>query len=252
MCINRFNKPSFPRRRESSFIKTRLDSRLRGNDKTALSPFTLHSSRQHGVSLIELVMFIVIISVAVTGVLLVMNQVIGHSADTLVRKQALAIAESLLEEVELMPFTYCDPGDASAVTATSAAGCTGGAGGANDQNKGGGALTSPTPASETRYSTTDPFDNVADYGGCQMNTGIANAGCDSTGAGGIKDIIGNNPGGTALNGYTAKVDINRAGTALGLPTDDAALRITVTATGPGNTTVVLDGYRTRYAPNNLP
>ena len=62
------------------------------------------SPAQRGVSLIELVMFIVIISIAVTGVLLVMNRVTGHSADTLVRKQALAIAESLLEEIELQDF----------------------------------------------------------------------------------------------------------------------------------------------------
>lgn len=60
--------------------------------------------RQLGVSLIELIMFIVIISIAVTGILLVMNKVTGHSADTLIRKQALAIAESLLEEVELQDF----------------------------------------------------------------------------------------------------------------------------------------------------
>jgi MSHA pilin protein MshD len=56
---------------------------------------------QRGVSMIELIMFIVIISIAVAGILLVMNKVTGHSADTLVRKQALAVAESLLEEIEL-------------------------------------------------------------------------------------------------------------------------------------------------------
>jgi MSHA pilin protein MshD len=38
------------------------------------------------------------------GILLVMNQVTRHSADPLVRKQALAIAESLLEEVALQDF----------------------------------------------------------------------------------------------------------------------------------------------------
>ena len=56
---------------------------------------------QRGISLIELIMFMVIISIAVSGVLLVMNNVASHSADALVRKQALAVAESLLEEIEL-------------------------------------------------------------------------------------------------------------------------------------------------------
>ena len=61
-------------------------------------------NKQRGISLIELIIFIVIISVALTGILLVMNQVTGHSADPLVHKQALAAAESLLEEVELQDF----------------------------------------------------------------------------------------------------------------------------------------------------
>lgn len=56
---------------------------------------------QRGISLIELIMFIVIISVALAGILLVMNQVMSRSADPLVRKQALAIAESMLEEIQL-------------------------------------------------------------------------------------------------------------------------------------------------------
>jgi MSHA pilin protein MshD len=61
--------------------------------------------RQRGISLIELIIFIVIISFAITGILLVMNRVTGSSADPLVRKQALAIAESLLDEIELQNFT---------------------------------------------------------------------------------------------------------------------------------------------------
>jgi MSHA pilin protein MshD len=59
---------------------------------------------QRGISLIELIMFIVIVSVALAGILLVMNVTTKNSADPLVRKQALAAAESLLEEVELQDF----------------------------------------------------------------------------------------------------------------------------------------------------
>ncbi len=56
---------------------------------------------QRGISLVELIMFIVIIGVALAGILLVMNQVTSRSADPLIRKQALAIAESMLEEIQL-------------------------------------------------------------------------------------------------------------------------------------------------------
>ena len=60
---------------------------------------------ERGISLIELVMFIVIVSVALAGVMLVMNNTTRYSADPLIHKQALAIAESLLEEIELKDFT---------------------------------------------------------------------------------------------------------------------------------------------------
>ncbi|MDO8311367.1 MAG: type II secretion system protein [Sideroxyarcus sp.] len=59
---------------------------------------------QRGISLVELIIFIVIISVALTGILLVMNQTTAHSADPLIHKQAIAAAESLLEEIELQDF----------------------------------------------------------------------------------------------------------------------------------------------------
>ena len=67
--------------------------------------FHILSFRQRGATLIELVIFIVIISTAVVGILQVMSLTTSHSADPLVRKQALAIAESLLEEIELQDFS---------------------------------------------------------------------------------------------------------------------------------------------------
>jgi MSHA pilin protein MshD len=62
-------------------------------------------SRQSGISLIELIMFIVIVSIALAGILLGMNQITMHSADTMLRKQALTAAESLLEEIEAQAFS---------------------------------------------------------------------------------------------------------------------------------------------------
>lgn len=60
--------------------------------------------RQRGISLIELIMFIVIVSAALAGILMVMNVTSKGSVDPLIHKQALAIAESLLEEIELQDF----------------------------------------------------------------------------------------------------------------------------------------------------
>ena len=70
---------------------------------------------------------------------------------------------------------------------------------------------------------------------------------------GIRTIDGTPIAG--LDGYQVTVSVT--GEPLGGIGNDAggnpqSLLIAVTVTGPGNTTVTLNGYRTRYAPNDLP
>ena len=196
--------------------------------------------RQHGISLIELIIFIIIVSIGVVALLAVFSTTVRKSSDPLIRKQMLAIAESLLEEVQSKPFTYCDPDDANARTATQAAvgaGPTFCATTAQSDN-------TTQPNTETRTSTTDPFDNVADYGGTTGTTTI----------GPISDITGTAVAG--LGAYSAQISI--AAQALGtiVATDGngtpQSLAITVTVTGPGNSSLALQGFRTRYAPNAVP
>ena len=64
--------------------------------------------RQAGTTLIELVIAIVIVSIAVSAILMVMSMTVGHSADPMIRYQAVAIAEAYLEEISLKAFA--DPG----------------------------------------------------------------------------------------------------------------------------------------------
>jgi len=190
--------------------------------------------RERGMTLLELIMFIVVIGIAAAGVVGVIGYATRASTDPMIHKQALAIAEAVLEEVQLMPFTYCDPDDPNAATALSSAGCTGGAGGANDESK----LPLGTETGETRLSTTTPYDNVSDYNGFTM-------------AGGIVDIAGNPIPIPELAAYTASVSVATQG--LGGIGASEALLITVTVTHPNLTpSIVLNGYRVRYAPNALP
>ncbi|MEI7680841.1 MAG: type II secretion system protein [Betaproteobacteria bacterium] len=183
-----------------------------------------------GVSLVELIVFIVIVSVSVAGVLLAINTATRSGTDPMIRKNAIAIAEGMLEEVSLMPFTFCDADDPQVTTATSsavgAAGCTSAA-----------TVNAIGPeAGETRYASATPFDHVDDYSGFSMNP--------------IVDITNTAIG--TLTSYSATVSV--AATALGsIAATDAqgqanALLITVTVSGPQNTTVVLQGYRTKHAP----
>jgi MSHA pilin protein MshD len=65
-------------------------------------------NRPHaGFTLIELVIFMIVVSIGVVGILSVMNTVVKSSADPMVRKQAAALADSILEEILLKP--YQDP-----------------------------------------------------------------------------------------------------------------------------------------------
>ena len=61
-------------------------------------------AKQRGFSLVEVIVFIMIVSVALVGVVSVMNLTTQRSADPLIRKQAIAVAESMLEEVSLQAY----------------------------------------------------------------------------------------------------------------------------------------------------
>jgi len=171
---------------------------------------------QSGLSLIELVVAIVVIGVGVAGVLAAFNVAVLGSADPLPDKQAISAAEALLEEVELAPFTYCDPDDPIAATATGAGAC------ATKEDIG------------QEPGDARPFDNVSDYNGVNLNP--------------ITDVSGAAVPGLA--GYSASIAVANA--ALNGLAADESLLITVTVTAPGGRTYTLQGYRTRYAPNALP
>lgn len=203
-------------------------------------PPIMERTKQRGISLVELIMFIVIVSVALAGILLVMNVTNKNSADPLIHKQSLAIAEALLEEVELMPFTYCDPDDpaASLSTTTSTAAC------AQIENLGPESAFGAQTSNELRYGPSF-FDNVNDYAG---TTAGAPGFAMNAGNGGIKDITGTAM--TALNGYSAVVSMTQPG--LGTIAAADTLLINVTVTGTDGVPVTLEGYRTRYAPRTVP
>jgi MSHA pilin protein MshD len=175
-----------------------------------------------GLSLIELLIFIAVVSLALAGVLQVFLQSISRSADPMLRRQELAIAESMLEEVSLMPFTFCQSSDPNVATATSTAGCSLAPDGIGPE------------AGENRF-VTPQFDNVNDYNGYAMNSGIV-------------DIT--NTAVPGLSAYTASVTVANATLNSISSSSGDALLITVKVTGPNGSSVTLQGYRARYAPNS--
>lgn len=184
---------------------------------------------QRGVTLIELIIFIVIMGIAVTGLLRVFSVSAIGSADPVRRKQALMIAESLMEEVQHAGFTFCDPSSANAAVALNAAACN----------------IPEVFGHEGAGPWTRPFDNINDY---VTASGVPAS--PFTAGGKIVDANG-----VVLSNdstYTATVTVTEQ--ALGAIPATTALRITIEVrygTGDENQ-VTLDAYRTRYAPVPLP
>jgi MSHA pilin protein MshD len=164
--------------------------------------------RQTGLSLIELIVFIVIVSVAIVGVLSVLNLTAAKSADPMVRKQALAVAEAMLEEILTKDYQN-DPADPTNTSAT--LGCT--------------PATTPrctpnTVAERQNYNDVDDYSTWSKTGVYQIDGTLT-------------------PG---LGNYTVTVGV--AAATLGTPAV-AAKQITVTVAG-GSESVSLVGYRTNY------
>jgi MSHA pilin protein MshD len=199
------------------------------------------SRRARGLTLLEVVVFIVVLGVGFAGMLMLYNQVTRSSVDPLVRKQALAVAQSLIEEIELMPFTYCDPDDANVRTAQSATvgpnGCA-----ATVEDLPADPSQAGNEPGETRYSNTTRFDNVNDYQRFCMGPGCTPP----------ADTVIRTAAGVAvpqLADYRVDVTMQAVGLG-GVPAADV-LQITVTAVHvPTSTVASLVGYRFRYAPTS--
>ncbi len=155
----------------------------------------------------ELVISIVIIGVAVSGVMLAMNQTARHSADPVIQQQAVSIAEAYFEEIALLAF---DEDEATGGTNPDIGGPEGG---------------------ETRAT----YDDLNDYNGhldvgprSVDNPGVVIAGLDDY----TVDVDVTNAG-----------SLGPGGAQVG-PLD--FLRIDVTVTHPLGVNVTLSGFRTRY------
>lgn len=166
-------------------------------------------NRHGGLSLIELIVFIVIVSVAIVGVLSVLNLTVMKSADPMIRKQALAVAEAMMEEILTKDYQN-DPADPANASAT--LGCT--------------PATTPlcrtnTVSDRANYNDVDDFNAWSQTGVYQVDGTLA----------------------PVLGTYTVSVVV--ALTTLGSTPAVTAKQVTVTVTG-GSESISLVGFRTYY------
>lgn len=170
--------------------------------------------RASGFSLIELIVFIVVVSVGLAGVMLAFTTAARGNADPMVRKQALLIAEGMMAEIMQKSFQNDSTGPNGT---TPALGCT--------------PTTTPrcTLNSQTdrpNYNDVDDYDTFSQTGVMAMD--------------GTTSIAG-------LESYTVTVSVT--GATLGNNAyqidNTKAKRISVTVIGGGNS-VTLIGYRANY------
>ena len=169
------------------------------------------AGRQRGLTLIELIMFIIIVGVGLAGVLTVFNVTARSSADPVVRKQALAVAEAMLDEILSKAYEN-DAADSGNTSAT--LGCT------PNTNP---TCTANTPTQRARYNDVD------DYNGWNQN--------------GVFDLNG-----AALAGLTTYrvVVAVAAPAAFGVAGSQVTgKQVTVTVTG-GTESVALTGFRANF------
>jgi len=163
--------------------------------------------RSAGVTLIELLVFIMIVGVALAGVLTSLNVANRASADPLRPKQALAIAESMLTEV--MAKDYCDP-DANGTKNN------------NDDDTPG---KLPICGTNVREATRKDYDAIDDYSGFHL------------------DNASSPTGDHVIAGYA--VDIAVSDVVLN-PENVAAKQVRVTVTPSGGHPIQLTAYRANY------
>jgi len=167
----------------------------------------LNARTERGLTLIELLVFIVIVGIAATAILSVFGNLTRSSASLLPDKQAQAIAAGMMQEV-LARTAFCG-------TSTPA----------DPSNPGG-----PEP-SETRAT---PFNNVNDYNLFDSNL-----------AGGVSFLDGTSLA-VSLPGYRVRVAVNGNTTVAGVGGGDAMV-VTVRVNPPTGAEVRLDGVRFCYA-----
>lgn len=193
-----------------------------------------------GFTLIDVLLVIVLLGIVSGALMTLSGRLATQSAETAKIRQAIAVAQALLEEVRHMPFTYCDPTDSNAALATSAT--IGGAGCATTVDAMG-----PEPG-ESRYNAANRFNGVSDYHLFTMPAGPC---------AGLCDIAGNliNGAGSPLTGCSARVVLAAQAlpgiAALDVNGRPQALLISVSVACPGVTPLVLQGIRVRHAPNSF-
>ncbi len=148
-----------------------------------------------GFTLVEVIIFIVVVAAGLAGILSVSTTVVKSSAEPMARKQTIAIAESLLEEILLKEF--CDPDTVNATT---------------------NPPTCPARIAADQEASRNLYDDVDDYDGYSTS-------------GGITDVLGSAAPGLSAYNIDPAVDVATSADLTGV----TSKKVTVSVKGPNGT-----------------
>ena len=211
-------------------------------------------SKQQGISLIELIIFIVIISVALTGITLIYINTTRHSADPMVRIRSIELAQSTLEEILLKAYDHNTPVGGGCVRFPAGSSrCLTGPNFATSQ-------TVLTFGPEEGAANRNLFNDVDDYHNmlyCGDNVVAANTACPSLTCRDLSNESGIDIS-AQYRGFSVCIQLTFAGgvgteinnvvapdTGTNVRTEDAK-RIDVIVTDPLNSRISLSAYRLNF------
>lgn len=206
---------------------------------------------QKGISLIELIIFIVIISIALTAITLIYINTTRYGADPMLRIRSIELAQTTLEEILLKAYDNNTPVGGGCVQMTNAATtrCTSGTTPASDPDAG-------TPLGTDGEANRSVFNDVDDYTNqlyCGATVVPANTACPTFTCTVMQDESGNDIS-SQYRGFSVCIQVNYAGnelntvapgTGTNVLTNDAK-RIDVIVTDPINSRINLSAYRLNF------
>ncbi len=172
---------------------------------------------ERGFTLIEIVVVIVVLAVALTGVTLVINQAVRQSPEGLIQTRAMELAQAYLDEILTKRFDQnsgqggtprCDSTDSGALPCTATI-----------------PAADPGEISRANFNDVDDYDGLNESPPISLTTGFAS---------------------TLYDGYGVQVRVAYAGSELGLGSNQQAKRITVTITTPLGNSIPVSAYRVNY------
>lgn len=170
-----------------------------------------------GFTLIEVIVVIVVLAIALTGVTLVIHRAVIQSPEGLVQTRAMELAQAYLDEILTKRFDEntgqggvprCNSTDNGALSCTAS-------------------IPTPDPGETSRLL----YDDVDDYDGLNEQPPIS--------------IISGSAS-TLYDDYRVQVSVAYAGTEIGLANNQMAKRITVMVTTPLGNMIPVSAYRVNY------